>query len=467
MDNSSFIDLAAIEKILADSREPSTARLSEILAKSRELKGLSLEEVAELLAIASPVALEELFEVARFVKNEIYGERVVLFAPLYISNLCSNDCAYCAFRTSNRQLKRRVLSQDEIKREIEVLVDEGHKRIVLLAGEAYPDEGLDYVFKAIDSVYEVSRGKSGCIRRVNVNLAPLTIDEFRELKKHKIGTYQIFQETYHLPTYKNMHRGGPKMDFAWRLNAPSRAMEAGIDDVGIGPLLGLYDYRFEVLGTMAHIRHLESRFGVGPHTISVPRVEPACGSDIAANPPWRLDDTSFKKLVAIFRLAVPYTGIIMSTRETPELRRQTLALGVSQISASSRVNPGGYADRDRDFDESQFSVCDDRTLDEVIADLARMGYIPSFCTGCYRVGRTGDHFMELARPGEIKHMCGPNGMATFLEYLLDYASPSTRQAGESLLAGKLEELKTADLRAAELTAKMLDKIRSGQRDVYI
>jgi 2-iminoacetate synthase len=467
MNTTAFVDHQRIEQVLAKTQQPSEARLSEILTEARNLKGIGSQQVAELLAVKDTQQLQHIFDTAQFIKSQIYGERLVLFAPLYISNLCNNDCVYCAFRVRNKQLKRRALRQDEIVREVEVLVDEGHKRILVVAGESYPQEGLEYVFKAVDSVYSVHRGTSGSIRRVNVNLAPLSVSDFKALKSHNIGTYQIFQETYHLPTYQKMHLAGPKKDYVWRVEATARAMEAGIDDVGVGILFGLYDYRFEILGLMEHIKHLEKRFGVGPHTISVPRLEPASGSDIAANPPYPVDDTTFKKIVAILRIAVPYTGIIMSTRETAKMRRDTFTLGVSQISASSRTNPGGYADHDRDFHESQFSLGDHRSLDKVIADLAQMGYIPSFCTACYRLGRTGDHFMELAKPGQIKFMCDPNALSTFTEYLIDYASEDTKKIGEKLIEDKLAQMDTSNPNMAQAARKMIAKVKTGQRDVYI
>jgi 2-iminoacetate synthase len=467
LNNAAFIDQQKIEHVLAKVQQPSDTHLDELLAKARELQGLEQADVAQLLAVEDVLQLQKVFETAKFIKSQIYGERLVLFAPLYISNLCQNDCQYCAFRVRNKQLKRRALRQDEIVREVEVLVDEGHKRILLVAGEAYPQEGLEYIFKAIDSIYSVNRGTSGSIRRVNVNLAPLNVDEFKALKARKIGTYQIFQETYHLPTYQKMHLAGPKKDFVWRVMAPDRAMEAGIDDVGVGILFGLYDYRFEILGLMEHIRHLEERFSIGPHTISVPRLEPASGSEIAAEPPCPVDDITFKKIIAILRLAVPYTGIIMSTRETAKMRRETFTLGVSQISASSRTNPGGYADGDRDFDESQFCLGDHRSLDEVIADLAQMGYIPSFCTACYRLGRTGDHFMELAKPGQIKFMCDPNALSTFMEYLVDYASEGTKTIGTKLIDDKLAQMAASDPNMAKTAGEMIEKVNSGKRDVYI
>jgi 2-iminoacetate synthase len=341
------------------------------------------------------------------------------------------------------------------------LVDDGHKRVLLVAGESYPREGFEYVLKSIATVYSVKSGR-GEIRRVNVNVAPLTAEEFERLKGAGIGTYQLFQETYHRETYAGVHLGGKKKDYGWRVSAMDRAMAAGIDDVGIGVLFGLFDWRFEVLALMQHVRHLEREFGVGPHTISVPRLEPATGSDVASHPPHAVSDVDFRKIVAILRLAVPYTGIIMSTRETADIRRETFALGVSQISAGSRTNPGGYSTEERE-DASQFSLGDHRPLDEVLRDVAGLGFIPSFCTACYRLGRTGRDFMDLAKPGEIKAHCDPNALSTFQEYLEDYASPGTRAAGEKAIQRILDEMGAVD---ADRSRKMIAKVKQGKRDVF-
>lgn len=451
-----------IEQILQGNRDRGASQMREILAKARELKGLSMEDVATLAGVSDPELLGELFATARQVKQDIYGMRLVLFAPLYVSNLCANNCLYCAFRSGSKSVKRRALTQKEIAQETQILVDQGHKRVLLVAGESYPSEGFDYVLKAIETVYSVRSGR-GEIRRINVNVAPLTVDEFRRLKGSGIGTYQVFQETYHHETYARVHTAGRKRDYDWRVTAMDRAMEAGIDDVGIGVLFGLFDWRFEILALMQHIQHLEARFGVGPHTISVPRLEPATGADLASQPPCPVSDVDFRKIVAILRLAVPYTGLIMSTRETPNLRRETFALGVSQISAGSRTNPGGYAENE-DIDASQFSLGDHRPLDEVIRDVAELGYIPSFCTACYRLGRTGQDFMDLAKPGEIKHHCDPNALSTFLEYLLDYASPATREAGEQRITAVLAEMDDRQRRTAET---LMGQVRAGKRDVFV
>jgi 2-iminoacetate synthase len=437
-------------------------RVREILAKALELKGLDSQDVEALIAVSDPDLLEELFHTARSVKESIYGPRIVLFAPLYISNLCKNNCLYCGFRAENKQIRRRALSQEEIASEVKILIEQGHKRILLVAGESYPGEGFSYILQSIETVYKTRSGR-GEIRRVNVNLAPLSIDQFKELKAAGIGTYQLFQETYHPETYSIMHPSGSKRNYAWRFGAIERAMEAGIDDVGMGVLLGLYDWRFEILALLRHVEHLDAVFGVGPHTISVPRLEPTVDSEVASNPPYPVSDNDFLKIVAILRMAVPYTGIIMSTRENAETRRATLALGVSQISAGSRTNPGGYADGVQNRG-AQFELGDHRMLDEVVGDLARLGYIPSFCTACYRLGRTGLDFMAVAKPGAIKFRCDPNALSTFLEYLIDYALPETGLAGQRLIDAQLDRM---DERERIRASRMLERVRAGERDVYV
>ena len=458
-----IINEAAIEATLKAAAVTDASKIREILAKAMEMKGLDAEDVATLTTISDPELLSELFDTARQVKETIYGRRLVVFAPLYISNLCKNECLYCAFRAKNTAIKRRALNQAEIAEEVRTLEKQGHKRVLLVAGESYPEqEGFQYILDAIKTVYDTKLDK-GEIRRVNVNIAPLSVDQFKQLKAAEIGTYQIFQETYHRTTYKDVHVRGQKTDYDWRVTAIDRAMEAGIDDVGIGVLFGLCDWRFETLAMMQHIHHLENKFGVGPHTISVPRLEPATGSDMATHPPKPVSDIDFRKIVAIFRLAVPYTGIIMSTRETPKMRTETFALGVSQISAGSRTNPGGYVEGEDVLDEAQFSLGDHRPLDEVIADVAKLGYIPSFCTGCYRLGRTGQDFMDMAKPGLIKEHCDPNALSTFLEYLLDFGSEETRQAGETLIETVLGEMSDVP---KQRSVVMLEKVRDGRRDVF-
>lgn len=456
------IDDAGIGTVLEASVRPDAAEVRDLLAKSRELKGLRGRDLAVLANVVDPALLDELFHTAREVKESIYGKRLVLFAPLYISNLCANECTYCAFRARNTALVRRALTQEEIAREVKWLEEQGHKRILLVAGESYPREGFDYVLRSIETVYATSSGP-GEIRRVNVNVAPLTDEEFRRLRDAKIGTYQLFQETYHRETYAQVHVAGKKRDYDWRVTAMDRAMRAGIDDVGIGILFGLYDWRYELLALMQHVEHLERTFGVGPHTISVPRIEPATGSEVAEHPPHAVSDLDFKKVIAILRLAVPYTGMILSTRESAETRREVLALGISQISAGSRTNPGGYEADPGDACAEQFSLGDHRSLDEVIRDVAAHGFVPSFCTACYRLGRTGADFMDLAKPGEIKEHCNPNALATFQEYLLDYGSEETRRAGESRIAATLEEMEPA---VREKSRKMVEAVKSGRRDVF-
>jgi 2-iminoacetate synthase len=459
---SSFINEAEIARILEQNQKPDSAKVKAVFEKAKEMKGLDLEDVAVLSNINDPMQLFELFEEANHIKEKIYGKRLVIFAPLYISNLCANECTYCAFRAKNKSIIRRSLNQDEIRTETEMLIKQGHKRVLLVAGESYPKQGFSYVIDSVASVYDTKVG-NGEIRRVNVNVAPLEIPEFKLLKEVNIGTYQLFQETYHHETYHKVHIGGKKKDYDFRVTALHRAMEAGIDDVGIGVLFGLYNFRFELLALMQHIRELEQVFGVGPHTISVPRLEPATGSDIASHPPFAVSDLDFRKIVAILRLAVPYTGIIMSTRETAQMRRETFALGVSQISAGSRTNPGGYTDSFHEADGSQFSLGDHRPLDLVIRDVAEMGYIPSFCTGCYRLGRTGQDFMDRAKPGDIKNHCGPNAISTFMEYLLDYATYETRLIGEDLIDDVISSM---DGIARERAVNLLEKVKKGKRDMY-
>ncbi len=458
-----IIDEGKIEHLLHETAEvPEAAAVHDILTKAKEIKGLDAKDIATLTSVKDRDLLDALFQTAKQVKETIYGRRMVIFAPLYISNLCRNECLYCAFRAKNKDVVRRALSQEEIAEEIRILEDQGHKRVLMVAGESYPNRGFQYILDSIGTIY-ATRSGNGEIRRVNVNIAPLTADEFKQLKAANIGTYQLFQETYHRPTYAKVHVGGTKAEYDWRITAVDRAMEAGIDDVGIGVLFGLCDWRFEMLALMQHISHLEKRFGVGPHTISVPRLEPATGSAMAAHPPQPVDDTDFRKIVAILRLAVPYTGIIMSTRETPHMRRETFALGVSQISAGSRTNPGGYAEGEEIHNQEQFSLGDHRTLDEVIYDVTQLGYIPSFCTGCYRLGRTGADFMDLAKPGLIKEHCDPNALSTFLEYLQDYGSEQTRGAGEKLISTVLNEMPPT---AKQRSSAMLEKVRDGRRDVF-
>jgi 2-iminoacetate synthase len=458
-----FINPEEIEALLTKRSRPTAAKVRELLAKARELHGLSLEDVACLSLVESPDLLAEIFATAKQIKEEIYGSRLVFFAPLYISNRCSNECTYCAFRATNTSLTRRTLNQEEVAEETRILIRQGHKRVLVVAGEALPPRGFQYITDTISTIYDTRVGP-GEIRRVNVNLAPQTVERFKLLKDAHIGTFQLFQETYHRPTYAEVHLRGKKRDYDWRATAFDRAMEAGIDDVGMGVLFGLYDWRFEVLAMMQHIRHLEETFGVGPHTISFPSIEPAVGSDIASRPPHVVSDADFMKMIAIMRLAVPYTGMIMSTRETAEVRRRTFEVGISQISAGSRTDPGGYKDGEGDPNGSQFQLGDHRSVEEVVTDVVSLGYTPSFCTACYRLGRTGQDFMDLAKPGEIKYHCQPNALSTFLEYLCDYAGPDAKSAGEKLISIELQHM---DNQQTACTLPMLNQVRRGERDVFV
>ncbi|WHH61751.1 [FeFe] hydrogenase H-cluster radical SAM maturase HydG [Petroclostridium sp. X23] len=451
-----MINEKKIEELLESSKDVGTEELKEIIVKARTCKGLTLEETSKLLNIHDQGLLEELFQAAKYIKEQIYGKRVVLFAPLYTSNECNNNCLYCGFRAANKELHRKTLNVDEVVHEAKEIERQGHKRILMVCGEDKNKTHIKHITDALAAVY------ANCdIRRINVNAAPLTIEEFKELKKAGIGTYQLFQETYHRETYKKMHPTGKKADYDWRLTAMERALEAGIDDLGIGPLLGLYDYKFEVLAVLQHSEYLMNKFGVGPHTISVPRLRPALGSALQVAP-YPVSDSDFKKLVAILRLAVPYTGIILSTREGAALRDELLSLGVSQVSAGSKTSPGGYGHEEEKSD--QFYTTDHRTLNQMIKTICDSGYIPSFCTACYRRCRTGENFMELAKEGEIHTFCQPNAVLTFKENLIDYGAPEDRAAGEEIIKKALEEIEDAELKEAAMAKLKL--IEEGQRDLY-
>lgn len=459
-----FIDEKAIWGIVNQNADASPVRVQEILDKALEAKGLTLEETACLLQTEDPELNEAILETAGKVKQAIYGKRVVLFAPLYITNECSNRCAYCGFKDTNTELVRRTLNPAEIKKEVSILEDIGHKRLLLVYGE-HPKFGGDWIAETVRTVYETVSEKSGEIRRVNINCAPLDVEGFRKLHEVGIGTYQCFQETYHPQTYAELHPRGHKKHFLWRLHAMHRAMEAGIDDVGMGALLGLYDYRFDTIALLAHAAELEKRFGVGPHTLSFPRLEPALNSDIAFNPPYPISDTQFKRLVAVLRLAVPFTGLILSTRENKEMRRELLDIGVSQLSAGSRTYPGAYSDPNFDRPEvQQFCVGDNRNLDEVIQEIVQHGYTPSWCTACYREGRTGEEFMKLAKNGFIQNFCRPNALLTFNEYLQDYASEITRDVGHKLIQ---EEVGKGSGTCQKNLEDRLARIEQGERDLYL
>lgn len=463
-EKASFIDDAVLTRLLGSASAPGASRLGQILDKAALARGLDLEEVADLLMVEDPGHLDALFRTAYEIKQKIYGNRIVLFAPLYVSNLCVNNCRYCGFRRSNAQEVRRRLTQEEVADEVRALIRMGHKRVLLEAGEDPVNCSIDYIIDCIRTIYGVREGK-GNIRRINVNIAATTTEDYRRLKAAQIGTYQLFQETYHRPTYARMHPSGPKHNYDWHTTAHDRAMEAGIDDVGVGVLFGLYDYRYEVLALLLHVQHLEDRFGVGPHTISVPRLQPAPGVNLATFPHLVSDD-QFLKLVAILRLAVPYTGMIISTRETPEMRAKALRLGVSQISAGSSVGIGGYSQMTQEERAStaQFAQGDHRPPDEVVRWLCEEGYLPSYCTACYRQGRTGDRFMALAKTGQIQNLCQPNALLTFQEYLEDYASEETREIGRRTEAAHLAQIPGEKVRAE--TERRLARIKAGERDLY-
>lgn len=461
-----FIKEETLRQEMEKARTPPAGRVKEILLKAREKQGLDPEEAAALLFNEDMELDEAIFETAITLKKAIYGNRLVVFAPLYITNECGNQCAYCGFNATNKELDRRTLNPEEIRREVEVLENQGHKRLLLVYGE-HPRLGADWIAQTVRDVYSVTSEKSGEIRRVNINCAPLDVDGFRKLHEVGIGTYQCFQESYHKPTYEKLHVAGRKTDYLWRLHAMHRAQEAGIDDVGMGALFGLYDPVYEVLGLLHHARRLELDWGVGPHTISFPRLEPALNSDIAYNPPYPTTDHQIKKIVSVLRIAVPYTGLILTTRETAEFRKVLLELGVSQLSGGSRTYPGAYSDPEYDRpDVQQFCIGDSRSLDQVIQSIAgEHGYVPSWCTACYRLGRTGEHFMELAKTGFIQKFCLPNGLLTFKEYLEDYASEETKRVGEELIRKELERFPDPDRKP--LLTDRLARMEAGERDLYL
>ncbi len=465
-----IIDNNKIMDMLNKDIDTSSSHIDGIIQKARELNGIDSNEVLSLLKTDDKDLINKIYDTAKYIKQTIYGNRLVLFAPLYISNLCTNECLYCAFRSSNKTLVRKALGQDAIRNETKELLRQGHKRVLLVAGESYPKEGLEYVFESIKTVYDTNLDKHN-IRRVNINIAPLSVDEFTKLAKYNIGTYQLFQETYHEETYKKLHIGGLKKDYGYRMHGMDRAFMGGIKDVGVGVLFGLYDYKYEILALLEHIKYLEREFGIGVHTISMPRIEPALGSDISMSPPFDISDDDFKKIIAVLRIAVPYTGLILSTRENAKMRTDAFELGISQISAGSRTNPGGYThEEDSEGDnnvgkESQFSLGDHRSLHEVIEDVTAHNHIPSFCTGCYRLGRVGKDFMDLAKPGLIKAHCLPNAIFTYAEYLHDFADDSLKQKGfeliDKMIDSDIENEKTKkDIRAN------LAEIENGKRDIY-
>ena len=458
-----FIDEGRLLGLL--DRKPDPGEVRAVIEKSLAKMPLAIEETAVLLGADEPELREEIFAAARQLKRDVYGNRIVLFAPLYLGNECTNDCLYCAFRRSNLDQIRRTLTPDEIHSQVEALLGQGHKRLILVFGE-HPLYTPAYMAECVRLVYAVKKAPHGEIRRVNINAAPLDHEGYATVKASGIGTYQVFQETYHHATYARVHTStSRKGDYLWRLDAVGRAMEAGCDDVGIGALFGLYDWRFEVLGLVSHALHLQKHYHVGPHTISFPRLRPASGAQLDQCP--LVNDDDFKRLVAILRLSVPYTGLICTARETPQVRREVMAFGVSQIDAGSRIELGGYTEAGdaQVMEREQFELGDIRPLDLVTRELVNDGYIPSFCTACYRLGRTGEQFMEYAIPGFIQEMCTPNALATLLEYLIDFASPETRTAGMAMIQQELAKMPEGDRKQA-----LLDNLRqireTGQRDLY-
>ncbi len=459
-----FIDDDFIEGLI--DKPADAKRVDEILAKSIAKEPLTVEESAELINADDPERVEQMFATARQLKRDVYGNRIVLFAPLYIGNECVNDCAYCGFRRSNPDAIRRTLDADEVHRQVEALEDKGHKRLILVFGE-HPMYDAAFIAETVRQVYTVRKGK-GEIRRVNINAAPLDHEGYKTVKDAGIGTYQVFQETYHHPTYAQVHpKNTRKGDYLWRLDGLSRAWEVGLDDVGIGALFGLYDWRFETLGLVTHARHLMEKYHCGPHTISFPRLRPA--SNVHMPEDYLVNDYDFKRLVAILRLSVPYTGMILTAREPAELRNEIMAFGVSQIDAGSRIELGGYTEagdaQQQWAEKEQFELGDIRSLDEVIRQLAVDGYIPSFCTACYRLGRTGEEFMEFAIPGFIQNLCTPNALTTFQEYLVDYASAPTRKVGEQMIQQQLDQMPD-NQRKQELLRRLQTIRTTDRRDLY-
>ena len=458
-----FIHDGEIRATLEYAREHCNDRklIEEILDKAEQGHGISHREAAVLIEVRDKELEERMYSIARRLKERIYGNRIVMFAPLYLSNHCVNGCVYCPYHAQNRHIPRRRLTQEEIRREVIALQDMGHKRLALETGEHPKLSPIEYVLESIDTIYSI-RHKNGAIRRVNVNIAATTVDNYTRLRDAGIGTYILFEETYDRAAYERLHPTGPKSDWAYHTEAMDRAMLGGIDDVGIGALFGLSNYRYDVVGILMHSEHLEARFGVGPHTISVPRIRPA--DDI--NPedfPDAVTDEVFRRIVAVLRLAVPYTGMIVSTRESKRSRELVLDVGVSQLSGGSKTSVGGYAEGVEDAGESaQFDISDNRTLDEIVGWLLELGYIPSFCTACYREGRTGDRFMSLAKSGKIGNCCAPNALMTLAEYLEDYASPQVKATGRLMIERLTREIPSDKIR--EITERRLTDIVNGKRD---
>ena len=458
-----FIDHQEILDTLAyaDAHKNDGAVIDAILEKARLRKGLTHREASVLLACELEDKNQELYDLAKQIKKDFYGDRIVMFAPLYLSNYCVNGCLYCPYHAKNKHIPRKKLTQEEIRAEVIALQDMGHKRLALEAGEDPVNNPLEYILESIKTIYSIKH-KNGAIRRVNVNIAATTVEDYRKLKEAGIGTYILFQETYHKESYEKLHPTGPKSNYAYHTEAHDRAMEGGIDDVGLGVLFGLELYRYEFAGLLMHAEHLEAVFGVGPHTISVPRVCPADDIDPNAFDNGISDDI-FAKIVACIRVAVPYTGMIISTRESQKVRERVLGLGISQISGGSRTSVGGYVEKEPEEESSaQFDVSDSRTLDEVVRWLMELGYVPSFCTACYREGRTGDRFMSLCKAGQIQNCCLPNALMTLKEYLEDYAAPETRAVGDQVIAQ--QQAYITNPKVKEIVADRLVKIAQGERD---
>ena len=457
-----FIDHQEILDTLeyADANKNNVALIDQILNKARERKGLSHREASVLLACDIPEKVQELYALAEQIKKDFYGNRIVIFAPLYLSNYCVNGCLYCPYHQKNKHIPRKKLTQEEVEKEVIALQDMGHKRLAIETGEDPVNCPIEYVLDCIHTIYSIKH-KNGAIRRVNVNIAATTVENYRKLKEAGIGTYVLFQETYHKESYEHLHPTGPKSNYCYHTEAMDRAMEGGIDDVGLGVLFGLELYRYEFAGLLMHAEHLEAVHGVGPHTISVPRVKHAddIDPDEFDN---GIDDDTFLKICACIRVAVPYTGMIMSTRENQSVRERALHLGISQVSGGSRTSVGGYTEEERPHDTEQFDVSDNRTLDEVVKWLMELGYIPSFCTACYREGRTGDRFMSLCKAGQIQNCCHPNALMTLKEYLMDYAAPETKAIGEQLIQAELGNIPKEKVR--EICKDHLEKIEQGIRD---
>ena len=446
----------------ADKNAENSELIQKIINKAAEEKGLTHREASVLLACPDKQVTQQIFNLAKKIKLDFYGNRIVMFAPLYLSNYCINSCVYCPYHKKNHHIQRKKLTQDEIVKEVTALQDMGHKRLALESGEDPVETPIEYILESIKTIYSIKH-KNGAIRRVNVNIAATTVEEYKMLKDAGIGTYILFQETYHKDSYQKLHPAGPKHNYNWHTEAMDRAMEAGIDDVGLGVLFGLDKYRYELCGLLMHAEHLEKVFGVGPHTISVPRVRPADDIDPAdfdAGVQGGLTDDLFAKIIAIIRLSVPYTGMIMSTRESQAMRKKGLEIGISQISAASRTSVGGYAEPAEETE--QFDVNDTRSLDQVIKWMMELGYIPSFCTACYREGRTGDRFMSLCKNHQIHNCCLPNALMTLKEYMMDYACPETFKEGERLIQNEVESIPNDRVR--RIAKEHIAEIENGKRD---